>query len=521
MKHKSLKLVLSILILSGLSMAQTRVPSRLDTNTTWDMAGSPYELTNTVQLAYGTTLIIEPGVVINGNGHTLEVFGTLKGMGSPNNSIRFYNVNLQPGVGKAEKPFRIELNYAYLEKGRFYDPKVKEVFGSLRLINSHLYHVGGNINLWFPIQDCVIVKNIFYNSGSIKVSLDDSRRVNIENNYFYSSNPNSDSGYAIQSMASYDQSRTVVRLNTFANPHATALSLSPGETSAKITAIENFWSSTIEEDITRMIFDNNDDLSVPGKISYWPWLSGRHVNTPKLTSVELDTLGRYFAALSGLPVVSVIPLEVDIPDSVDRVDHKENLTTLIRGEAHTSNKVYLVDFNKERESFSDQEFLNGVKSDSIAREMGRANGATHLITWSLWNSESKYHVDMKYYNIVSGEKKKSRWLRGGVRIRFSVPREKEILAQQVQKSVWVLLGMAPPLGRFPQDTMMSRLWMWSKVKFDSLLFNIEMVYGMAYVGVFLTVLGLAGGYGTYAIISGAGGEDKSDISFPPDYPETL
>ena len=54
--------VLAVILCLPISSFATDVGGIIDTDTTWDSAGSPYNITATVQVAEYVTLMIEPGV---------------------------------------------------------------------------------------------------------------------------------------------------------------------------------------------------------------------------------------------------------------------------------------------------------------------------------------------------------------------------------------------------------------------------------------------------------------------------
>ena len=77
-------------ILSGTLMAQTNVSGVYFTNTTWNLAGSPYNLVGDVQVADGVTLTIDPSVEINYNSdYEILIKGTLIANGTNPNPIVF------------------------------------------------------------------------------------------------------------------------------------------------------------------------------------------------------------------------------------------------------------------------------------------------------------------------------------------------------------------------------------------------------------------------------------------------
>jgi len=61
-RRVGLSVILCCLFLRSAS-AGTNVGGIISTDTTWNPSGSPYTLTNDVQIAYGTTLTVDPGVI--------------------------------------------------------------------------------------------------------------------------------------------------------------------------------------------------------------------------------------------------------------------------------------------------------------------------------------------------------------------------------------------------------------------------------------------------------------------------
>ncbi|MCB0626000.1 MAG: hypothetical protein KDC43_19310, partial [Saprospiraceae bacterium] len=60
----SLPLGLWVLCFSSPAFSQTTVSQNITQNTVWDLAGSPYVLTQNISVSNGATLTIEPGVVV-------------------------------------------------------------------------------------------------------------------------------------------------------------------------------------------------------------------------------------------------------------------------------------------------------------------------------------------------------------------------------------------------------------------------------------------------------------------------
>ncbi len=72
--------------------AQTTVPGG-SVSGTWTAAGSPYRVEGDISVDYGDSLVIEPGVVVDFEGHhRMYVDGVLHAVGAPGDSIRFTRV---------------------------------------------------------------------------------------------------------------------------------------------------------------------------------------------------------------------------------------------------------------------------------------------------------------------------------------------------------------------------------------------------------------------------------------------
>ncbi|MBS4199066.1 hypothetical protein KHA93_05270 [Bacillus sp. FJAT-49732] len=111
-------------------------------------------------------------------------------------------------------------------------------------------------------------------------------KVNIKNNVFYNY-----TDYAVSTWSTDESSETVVSYNSFLKPKNNggyALVLPPGFSTAKMTAISNYWGTTDETLIKKMIFDKNSDPSSGSYINYKPYLPSPDPNTPfiKIDSPE-------------------------------------------------------------------------------------------------------------------------------------------------------------------------------------------------------------------------------------------
>ncbi len=86
---KKIAILIALLAISQL-IAQTTISSDITVNTTWTLAGSPYIVTDTIEVRTGVRLEIEPSVVIRVNELArIEVDGELSAIGGPTDSIIF------------------------------------------------------------------------------------------------------------------------------------------------------------------------------------------------------------------------------------------------------------------------------------------------------------------------------------------------------------------------------------------------------------------------------------------------
>ena len=78
----------------------TSVGGGISENSTWTVQGSPYCVSNSIEVNSGIILTIQPGVVIKFSpGAALQIDGTLIAQGTPANAIAFTSINPSPQPG--------------------------------------------------------------------------------------------------------------------------------------------------------------------------------------------------------------------------------------------------------------------------------------------------------------------------------------------------------------------------------------------------------------------------------------
>jgi hypothetical protein len=246
----------------------------------WSSVNSPYVVTDDVQIAFGTTLTIEGGVKVFGNDLKLSIFGTLKAVGTAENKINIENLYIDHGDNDSNEPSYIEIRHAEFIAGRILGTG-NSVYGSFDISDSVLSNTN-DMYISYPVEDSTIERNIFVDSGGISVGIR-AANVVVRNNVFIGSTGSGpiESTYAVRSSAAYGNSSLLVEYNSFLTSNQIAVELGPGvyDTVAMI-AENNFWNTVNQDEIETMIYDKNDDLGLAGFISYSPYLTEPHPDTP-------------------------------------------------------------------------------------------------------------------------------------------------------------------------------------------------------------------------------------------------
>lgn len=261
----------------------TEVSGIINEDTIWDLENSPYLITDTIQIAFGTTLYISDGVEIYSNSNPrcimpIEVFGTLIAKGLVGSKVKFHNINIK---GKPDNS-GITLDHIEMFSGRIW---IKS--GSLSLSNSVL--TGGDINdnnnifIEDPKQDSFIEKNIFIDWAEISVGVRHAD-VYITRNVFYRVKDS----WAIDNYWNfrwyhYGQYGMIVEFNSFLDQNKLAVKLYPFSQEAYMNAENNYWGTTDETIIESMISDRNDSSHCADYISYLPYLTEPDPDVPDIT----------------------------------------------------------------------------------------------------------------------------------------------------------------------------------------------------------------------------------------------
>jgi len=296
-------------------------------NTTWTLENSPYIITDTVQIPENVTLTIQPGVTVTKPtaGDMFLLNGVIYAHGTADDNIIFDggDNSIFFNTGGSDASTFLDLAYTVIRNGSNFWTS-HGYYGSFSLKHSEIINVAES-SVIYPKKDVYIEYNRFINSRGFSTATRDAN-VYIRYNLF-KGNPR---WIIVRNYASYDESETIVKYNSFIDMEGIVLELPAGYGSAAMTATENYWATNDTEVIDSMIYDRNDDITCAGFIEYLPILTEPHPDTPTLpimvnftcspSTLYANVTATFDASASFGPYSTIVNYTWDFGD--------ENITTL-------------------------------------------------------------------------------------------------------------------------------------------------------------------------------------------------
>lgn len=278
-----LLIILAIVGIVDFSKAQTgtQVGGILWDNTTWTQINSPYTITSTIQIPSNVTLTIEPGATINSALSSYSdmflINGRIYAYGTSDNKIIFDGNKISNIFGPKESTAEtfLDLDYCIIRDGlSFWEPSGYSQHGSFRLRHSELTNLNSYSYVWYPYNDVYIEYNSFADCAGFSIGTSNSS-VYIRHNLF-----TNNIGFIVKNWASYSTSCTYVNYNSFIGTSGIILSTENKDSNSNILAENNYWGTTDTNIINSMIWDRNDDITLPNFINYLPILEEPSILTP-------------------------------------------------------------------------------------------------------------------------------------------------------------------------------------------------------------------------------------------------
>lgn len=280
----------------SLDVFATEVGGIIESDTTWSKDTGSYLVTETVQVAEDAKLTIEPGVMVHSDLEFKDdalflLHGEIVAEGTSDAKILVdghkTGATFFDAEGSSPAAFLSVDHCVIRDGGSFWWGG----HGGFNLRNSELTNVDYSY-IWYPYdtssEDTIsrseihIEYNTFIDAGIFSIGHAADTMVYIRNNIFTGWN---ESPYdaLITNWASYDTSETVVRYNSFLGmTDKIVLKLRSGYDDAAMIGTNNFWDTTDDSIVERMIYDSNDDIESAGEIPYTPILEQPDPETPKL-----------------------------------------------------------------------------------------------------------------------------------------------------------------------------------------------------------------------------------------------
>ena len=272
------RLLVSLVLVTGILIPFSPVATASEVGgiqregTVLTQSNSPYTVTKAIEVPIGVTLIVEPGVVLNG-AELNEIFlvaGKLEIRGDKKNPVRIQNFPARFVVRTLGKEASVTIDGALISNtGALWKNDSPENTAKFVLSNSEYVDSTGPNYVWYP-DIFQVTGNYFSNIGGFSIGMNKCRNgqpsgsdVEIKNNTF-----DGTPGYTYYSegwvvaWVSYCGGVINLKNNYFKNSIGTLVSLAKGYSSPiTIDATSNYWGSLNLTTISNFVLDSSDSIN--------------------------------------------------------------------------------------------------------------------------------------------------------------------------------------------------------------------------------------------------------------------
>ncbi len=356
---------LALVLSAGCAGASTEVRGVISENTVWTAENGPYVLTGNLLVENGAALYIQPGTEVDLNGFFIQVDGTLRAAGTPENPVRFAGtsssyegnrlyftpgsvgviehaglevncssyggINIEAGASVTVRNCSV-VNSVYDSFWIYGDLVIDNCFVSGRILCSGGSPLISNSVITDPsrtgeavyitdgsarVENNLIVKTTLYGYGG-GIRIDGGSPTVIGNTITANSN-----GIALIGSAGRSGTPVITRNNIYGN---TNYNLFLYEWEDNVVAENNWWGTTDGGLIAQGIWDREDDFRL-GVVDYFPYLSapvpvhGTYLENLFLSPVSLEVeaggSGTSAVTVGVIGAESPVVLEVSGPPGLD------------------------------------------------------------------------------------------------------------------------------------------------------------------------------------------------------------
>jgi len=262
----------------------TEVFGVISTNTTWSAAGSPYRVVGPIDVPYGVTLTIEPGVTVVADGASVlfRIAGKVSVAAGEQPAVLDGNGTAAIAMphpsftGAQHAQFEV-LGAVVRDATTLWSATAPVAGGHLTLADSTIINVPGESYIAPLFGPVTISNNLFVNSGGLNIGYPTSYGYDVQVKYNRFRGP-SPSGYYVYGRSTPGGHPIEVHYNTF-EPATQQFAVGAGL--ADVDAINNYWGTSDRLVVAGRILDGYDEPGSRRYVSFEPFYTYEPMATRK------------------------------------------------------------------------------------------------------------------------------------------------------------------------------------------------------------------------------------------------